>query len=111
MATPDAAGDFFVQLQPDSTGKFVDTLQMLVNGVSVQRQRIVLSDSNFPLNTGSVSVGGEQRVTSNPIETLLVQILIELRVLTHQLGEEGYGDNDPEAIRASFTDDLGLTAQ
>lgn len=36
--------DSYVQVQPDSSGKKVDTSELTVNSLTVERQRVVLAD-------------------------------------------------------------------
>lgn len=53
------AGDGSIQLQPESTGKKVDTSEVTVNGSVVERQRVVQSDPTDPLAHQAVKSGAD----------------------------------------------------
>jgi len=46
--------DGYVQVQPDSTGKKVDTAEVVVNGQTVERQRMALASPTDPIGAAEV---------------------------------------------------------
>src|SRR4051794_37817934 len=63
--------DGFVQVQPDSTGKQVDTSELTVGLNTVERQRIVLADGTNAAGLGAVQntapAGTEYGIVTRPI--------------------------------------------
>lgn len=56
--------DSFVEIAPDSTGKFIDTAQLTVNATTVQRQRMVLGDNTTAANYAIVDSAGRLSTVS-----------------------------------------------
>lgn len=65
--------DQYVGLQPDSSGKKVDTSELTVGANTVERQRIVVADPNAAASLANVNPIGEQLVQGEP-HTLLVEL-------------------------------------
>lgn len=59
--------DGFVQLQPDSSGKSVDTSELTVSGRTVERQRVVLSDDAGAANVAAVTAANALKVDGSAV--------------------------------------------
>ena len=91
----------FVQVPPDSTGKKVDnTVVVLPDGTTQYRQAIVIADPVFNNNVGGVTAGGDQQVRNFTLEDLMLQVLIELRVMNTTLVTTLNSRDDVDALRA-----------
>ena len=83
-----ATGDGFIQTAPDGTGKRLDTSELTVNQLLVERERVVLSDPFNAYGFAQVHPQYGVMVQSQQLMEMLTSILIELRVLT-MLTREG----------------------
>jgi hypothetical protein len=81
--------DQYVQLNPDSTGKKIDTTELIrpADAAVVERQRTVTADSNFFNNLQSVQGDGAALVRQPEVADLMPLILQELRVISQLLNE------------------------
>jgi hypothetical protein len=61
------ADDGFVQVEPDSTGKMVDTSQITTSEGTVQRQRVAIGDSNTAENFANVTGAGALQVDGSGV--------------------------------------------
>ena len=77
------ASESYVQLAADGSGKQIDTVLVTnpATGAVQHRQAVVLADSEFAANTAEVGPEGDALVRSYTMEDLLLQVLIELRVM------------------------------
>ena len=66
-------------------------------------QSLTLKDPTFN-NFQSVNLNGRANVTAPGLEDLVLQCLVELRVIVHLLAEDGAGDSDPDDLRSSYSD-------
>lgn len=70
--------DSFVQVAPDSTGKKVDTSQLVDGANTVERQRVVLGD-NLDVNAlARINSDGELQV-EGAVLFIMLQLLAEIR--------------------------------
>lgn len=72
--------DGVVQVLPDSTGKKIDSSELVVGTNTVERQRIVQADPNLPGNLSNITIDGEVWVGGPALVDLLTAVLVELRV-------------------------------
>lgn len=70
--------DSFVQVAPDSTGKKVDTSQLVDGANTVERQRVVLGDDTDVNSLARVTSDGELVVEGSAIAMMLM-LLAEIR--------------------------------
>lgn len=70
--------DSFVQVAPDSTGKKVDTSQLVDGANTVERQRVVLGDDADVNSLARVTSDGELVVEGSAIAMMLM-LLAEIR--------------------------------
>jgi hypothetical protein len=54
--------DSYIQTPPDSTGKKLDTSQIVVGANTVQRERVVLADNTTAANFAAINVSGQLSV-------------------------------------------------
>jgi hypothetical protein len=98
----DGYGDSLVQISPASTGSKIDTSEVSVAGNTVERQRVVVADPSGPNSLQTVSSSGEAFVREQTVQQLLMDILVELRVLNAMLVRSVGGSDDPERLRAEY---------
>ena len=91
----------FVQVAADGVGKKIDNAAVtLPDGSTQYRQSVTVADPNFNTNISSVTAGGDSRVRNLTLEDLMLQILIELRVMNTTLGVTLNSPDDLDALRA-----------
>lgn len=92
----------FVQLAADGVGKPVDTFVVTLPSGAVQhRQAVVVADSQFTNNTQEVLSGGDAQVRDASVVDLLLQMLVEIRVMNTILQSTLNSRDDIELLRAS----------
>jgi hypothetical protein len=64
--------DLYVQVSPDSTGKLVDTAQLTVNALTVQRQRVAIGDNTTPANYLIIDANGNAQHKMAPAPASLL---------------------------------------
>lgn len=94
----------FVQVAVDGVGKKIDNNVVTLPDGSLQyRQTAVIGDPNFNANVAGVTSGGEQQVRSFTLEDLMLQILVELRVMNTTLATTLNSRDDLDALRGQET--------
>jgi hypothetical protein len=81
--------DNYVQVPPNSSGSKIDTSELVVNGNTVERQRIVLAD---PLQAGNLlSVGADGSIstsaTDGDVQYLILAQLKRIATLLELLAD------------------------
>jgi hypothetical protein len=77
----EAAGvtDNYVQVPPNSSGLKIDTSELMVNGTTVERQRIVVADPTNSENFLAVGLDGSITVTTDNQIEYLIRIEAQLK--------------------------------
>lgn len=97
------ATDGTVGLAPDSTGKKVDTSELTVGAVTVERQRVVCADPSNASGLAPVSAQFGMGVNDAQNGDVLSLILIELRTITYYLQAGLNVKDDPAMVRSDPT--------
>ena len=63
--------DSYVQIQPDSTGKYVDCTSLTIGSVTVQRQRIVIADPSTAEAFANIAAKGTQASNAIGIQSFV----------------------------------------
>lgn len=91
--------DGFIQVPPDSTGKLVDTSEVLVGANTVERQRVNISDPTTVNNHAAVETDQRLQVgvglVNDTVETFIVGQRVPLSIssdgrLRVQMASESY---------------------
>ena len=91
-----------VTLPPDGAGKAVDTVTVTdTNAVARYRQVAALGDSDVAANIARITGDGRLHVVDRPIEDVLTQMLMELRVQTVILHSTLGCRDDIDLLRAA----------
>lgn len=91
----------FVQVAVDGAGKKIDNAAVtLPDGSTQYRQITAIGDPNFNTSVVGVTAGGEQQVRNFTLESIAIQILIELRVQSVILQSTLNSTDDLDVLRA-----------
>lgn len=97
------ANESFIQGATDGAGKLVDTVTVTNPATSAvqHRQVVAIGDPSAPNNIAGVTSGGDQQVRNFTLEDLMLQIVIELRVMNSILQSTLNSRDDLDALRAA----------
>lgn len=79
--------DGFIGTAPDGTGKKLDTTELTVNNLTVERERVVLADSINAAGLARVDAQLGASVNDVFLQEVMINILVELRVIQRLLQE------------------------
>ena len=98
------ATDTYVQVAPDSSGKLIDS-QSLTNlsGSTTYRQTVTLGDGTVLANIQGVDGQMQALVRDIQVGELLVQILVEMRLMTQILHTTLNSRDDIDVLRKEIS--------